>query len=198
MALRVNPMDNGEIIASRMRDGEHVVELDQSSTGPQKNLISQHLSLSGDGVGTVDFIGDYSSVADIAYIQPPASTIYRVARMIIYIEAGSGFRAERYGNLSGALANGIHVHVENDGGTIVDLTSGFPIKTNGAWGHACFDVDLKTWGAGDEMLLARWTFQRSGQFIRLDGDENERLEISLDDDFTGLVHHKFLIQGYVE
>lgn len=62
----------------------------------------------------------------------------------------------------------------------------------------CYDVELKSWGAGNEVLLVRYTFLKSGQFVRLVGDNNERLEVVLNDNLTGLIDHSFLIQGYIE
>jgi hypothetical protein len=52
--------------------------------------------------------------------------------------------------------------------------------------------------AGDEMLQVRWTFAKSGAQLRLNGNNNERLEVVLDDDLDGLIEHYFMVQGVYE
>ena len=168
-----------------------------ASTGVQRLPFFRFLDLNGDGTGTKNAIGDYST-PDIFYIQPAAGVVYRVARMIVSIEDGGGMRAERYASLGAALSTGVQVRVQNDSGTVIDLTNGIPITSNALWGSACYDVDVKSWGAGNDILLVRWTFERAGQMLRLDGDANERLEVVLSDDFTGVVGHYFMAQGYDE
>ncbi len=166
--------------------------------GPQRILEYRFLDINGDGTGTDNAIGNYSGAEEIFYIQPPAGTVYRIARMIVNIEDGPTMRAEHYGALGTALAVGVVLRVSDDSGVIMDITDDIPVTTNAQWAAMCFDIDLKEWGAGDELLAVRWTFTKAGQFIRLDGDNNERLEIVLNDDLTGLVAHRFFIQGYVE
>lgn len=158
-------------------------------------IISRYLDLNGDGSGAKNANGDYSTVADIFYIQPPATQDYLLTRLIVSIEDTQGMQAEEYGNLGAALTNGITVRVQDDSGTLVDLTDSAPVKTNAKWGALCYDVDLKSWGAGDELILVRWTFSRSGRDVLLRGDRNERLEVVLNDNLTGLISHEFLVQG---
>lgn len=158
-------------------------------------IFSRYLDTNGIGTGTKNANGDYSTVSDIFYIQPPAGTQYEINRMIVEIEDTAGFQAEEYGNLGAALTNGITVREQNGDGTVIDLTDGIPIKTNAGWGALCYDVDLKTWGAGDEVLLVRWTFATAGNPLFLNGDSLDRLEVILNDNFTGLVEHYFLVQG---
>jgi len=168
------------------------------STGPQKLHLPRYLDTNGDGTGTKNANGNYSGGATDFYIQPPASTIYRIARLIVSVEDTSGFSAAEYGNTGSALSNVIHIETQDGGGTIVDYDNGVPIKTNAEWGRVCYDADLKTWGAGNELLLVRWTYTKSGSFIRLDGDSSEKFVVTLNDDLTGLISHYFLVQGYIE
>lgn len=189
---------SGNIRTSTDENGHHIQSVSNYSAGTQKTIFSRYLDANGNGTGNKDFSADYSSAAEIAYIQPGASEVFRVARMIVGIEDTSGFSAAEYGNLGGGLTNGVTVRKQSDGGTLIDLTDGLPVKTNASWGMLCYDVDLKTWGVGDELLVVRWTFAKAGQYLRLDGSNNERLEVVLNDDFSGLVAHTFMVQGYVE
>lgn len=164
---------------------------------PPMKSLARYLDFNGDGTGGKNANGNYASAADILYIQPPAGYTFHIARMIVEIEDTGVMRAEYYGSTNGALTNGIQVREQDDSGTINDLTDGVPIKTNAGWGSQCYDVDVKSWGAGNEVLLVRWTFAASGAPIVLDGANNERLEVVLNDDLSGLVEHRFMVQGLV-
>jgi len=163
----------------------------------RNQLISRYLDTNGDGSGTKNANGDYSSAAEEFYIQPGAGEIYQLSRMIVLIEDTSGFSATEYGNLGSALSNGIHIHAEYDSAaTTIDLTDDIPIVDNAHWGGLCYDVALKTWGAGNEVLVVRYTFASMGQEIRLTSDD--RFLVGVNDNLTGLVDHHFLVQGYIE
>lgn len=166
--------------------------------GEQNLPLYQFLDTIGDGSGTTNAILDFNATPDIWRIAPPAGSIYRLARLIICIEDGQGFRAGHYGSLGAALANGITVRTHDGDNVLVPLDGSLPVKTNAQWGSLCYDVDLKEWGAGNELLLVRWTFRRAGQYLRLDGDANEELQVLFSDDLTGLVTHRYFVQGYTE
>ena len=172
-----------------------------SSTGPQKTRINRYLDTNGDGTGTKSAIGDYSdatgSGVEIFYIQPAAGQVFRLSRIIPFVEDAGSFDSSKYGN-GITLANGLQIRIQNDSGTVLDLLDGLPITINTHWARLCYDMTISTFGAGNEYLHARWTFSKSGQFMRLDGDNNERLEIVFNDDFSDLVSHYFKVEGYIE
>lgn len=155
----------------------------------------------GDGSGDNSYVGDYSVTPKTLYLTPgpnvgSGSTI-QLHRMIISIMDGNGMTATEWGNLGSALTNGLEFKVLRKG---VDqgIFAGINPKSNASWGALCFDVDIKTWGQvpTDDILVARWTFAKSGAPIRLHyGDE---FQINLNDDFTGLVKQHFLVQGIDE
>ena len=66
------------------------------------------------------------------------------------------------------------------------------------WAKFCYDVDHENFGLGNEFLNVRWTFSKSGTYIQLNGENNDKLEIVVNDDLSGLVNHRFLVQGYIE
>ena len=162
--------------------------------------IFQFLDTNGDGSGNINFNGDYSSAQEIAFIQPGPDEVYRIERLIVTVRDAVGMSAEKYGSIMGGLTNGIQLRVRDDNEVRSNLTNGEPIKSNADWGSFCYDADVKAWGAGDEFLLVRWTFSRTGFPLELRGKRlnnlvNERLEVLFDDDLTGLVAHKFQAQG---
>lgn len=159
-----------------------------------QTVFSRFLDTDGDGTGTKTAVGDYSGGSlDIFYIAPAAGEVFVIERMMISYEDTTGMQAQEYGNTGGALSVGIVVRISNDDGVVEDLTDGVTIKDNGEWGRYCYDVQLVSWGSGNEKILARWTFARHGRPIVLNGD---KLEVVLNDDFQGLLDHYFLVQGY--
>lgn len=183
----------------------HVIRTDssgnlkQSVIGTQKTVLQRFLDTVGDGSGGKNATADFSAASAIFFIQPSAGVSYRITRLLIHIGDGNGFNATGYG-AGNALVTGIQVRIENDSGTLVDLTDGMLVKSNGGWGAHCFDVGWNEFGqaANNEIVNVRWTFERSGQMIRLVGSNNERLEVVLKDDLTGLISHNFKINGYIE
>lgn len=172
-----------------------------SSTGAQKTIFSRQLDKVGNGTGDFNANENYSSGGlgqTIFRIAPGAGEVFRVSRMLVGVYDSSGMQCQEYGNLGSALTNGVVVRVHNGSSTLIDLTDNLPIKYNGQWGALCFDADVKSWGNGNELLVVRWTFTNSGQYIRLDGDNNEELQIVLNDDLSGLIEHTFTVQGYIE
>lgn len=157
-------------------------------------LLYRYLDTNGDGTGTKNANGNYSGAVEEFYIEAQAGDSIKIARMIVSLEDTAVMQAEEYGNFGSALTNGITIKVlDEDDNVISDLTNGVPIKTNAQWGALCYDVDKKAWGAGDELLLVRWTFTKAGDFWHL--EPGQRLVVYLNDDFSGLVNQYFMVQG---
>lgn len=156
--------------------------------------IYRFLDKNGDGSGDQNAAEDYSVTPQEFYFQP--TTHVDLHRLIIHIEDTSGMQAQEYGNLGAALANGYTVKIIDDDGTteLMDLCNGILITTNANLGRTCYDVDVKTWGAGNEVLQCRWTFAKAGQPLRL--NQGQRISITFNDDLSGLIEHYFMVQGY--
>ena len=155
----------------------------------------RYLDTDGDGGGTKNAVGDYSSAAEEFKIVPPAQTRIEVARMIISIVDAGAPDSGSYGN-NITLTNGITVAVRDAGGVIEDITDGVPVMKNSDWGRlAGIDVAPMDWGSGDGQVIVRFTFEKSGVPLVLDGDEGHYLAVNLNDDFSGLVEHYFMIHG---
>jgi len=167
-------------------------------TSDYKPLLAQFLSTNGDGTGTVNANVNGAVTPVVFKISPPATGSIVITRLIVTIRDNGTFSAEKYGVIS-ELANGVEVGRLNDTTDAVeqDLTSGIPITTNASWGRLCYDVDLKTWGAGDSFLLVRWTFAKHGSCPLLISG-GPALGISINDDLTTLVEHHFLVQGFTD
>ena len=163
-----------------------------------KKLISRALDTVGDGSGTKNAIGDYTTPEEFL-ISPDAGELFTINRLIVSVGDSSGMLADEYGNLGSALSNGIKVEVHDGSGLIYSLTDpDLPIKTNAQWGIISYDVDLKSWGVtpSDDLLLVRWTFARFGQPVLLRSWNSEKLVVTLSDNMTGLLTHYFVAQGF--
>lgn len=155
--------------------------------------IYRFLDTNGDGTGTQNAIGDYSVTPEEFYFQPELDT--DVHRLIIHMEDTTGANAVDYGNITGGLTNGYTLRVlDTAQAEVTDLCDNTVIQTNAGIGRFCYDVDLKTWGAGNEFIQARWTFARAGHPLFIAA--GYRLSITFNDDLTGLIEHFFMIQGY--
>jgi len=117
-----------------------------------------------------------------------------VARIVVFAQDTGAMDAGGYGNGS-ALSNGITLKVTTaDGTELIDLTP-TPITTNGMWAAYCYDTQVQSWGTGDEILMARWTFTKSyGPGLELNHDS--RLVATVNDDMTHLVNHLITAEGY--
>ena len=158
---------------------------------PPRHRIDAFLRLDGDG--THEAIGDYlATPARFTWTPLPSRTAH-IHRMIISVQDAGAFDAAKYGNAI-VLANGISLTVRNvaDDAQVHTYTVE-PIITNSDWAAHCYDTDMKTWGTGDEILVARWTFTRAGSPMIL--KDTEYVSIDVNDTLTGLKAHRFVIQG---
>lgn len=152
----------------------------------------RYLDTVGDGTGTMNAIGDYSVTPTGFFFQPPLAV--NVHKAVIMIESAAGMWAERYGNIMGGLTNGYSFSRKDAADVMqLELNNGIAIKTNAEIGRTGFDVDVKTWGAGDEVLLATCDFKGAGGPIEINA--NDKLGIILNDDFSTLNQHFFMLQG---
>ena len=147
----------------------------------------------GNGTGTKNAVGNYASAAQKFLVTAPSDGELHVYRLILTIRDTGSFDAEDYGN-GVALTNGIECGVYDASDNLAyDLLDGEKVFSNSDWGRYCFDVDVKTWGAGDEYLVARWTFSKFGGPIQI--QDGESVGVELNDNFTALVEHYFCFEG---
>ncbi len=156
----------------------------------------------GDGSGNKDATGDYSAgglgLTEFA-IKPGAGEHFHITRLIVTIADSGSFDSGAYGN-NVTLTNRILVQKRTGSphgasSLVQDLTDSAPIMTNTGWAAYCYDVTVFSFGQGDEVLSARWTFTRAGVTIELDGDNGDYLAVVLNDDLEGLEGHAFQFQG---
>ena len=158
-----------------------------------KKGIFQLLSSNGDGTGTSDAIGDYSATPLSLKISANDGYAF-IERMIVKIEDSGTLDSGKYGN-GIDITNGIRVYLKNRANQVMQEFTAFPIITFGDWQGHCHDLNHINFGSGNEIVSVRWTFSKSGQPIGINFEAGEYLEVYLNDNFTGLVHHRFTVQG---
>lgn len=182
-----------------MADIPQNYDIDPEIDGPQKTIISRHLDTVGNGTGTKNANGNYSGAATIFKIQPSGGVNFRIRTLTVFIADNGILDAGSYGDAI-TLTNGIQVRIQNNSGTIVDITDGVKILTNGNWARLSgFQNRMIDTGTGDDYWVFVISFrEKYGQDIRLVGSNNERLEVVLNDNLTGLTQHYFVVQGFQE
>lgn len=139
-------------------------------------------------------VGNYNLTnKGIWKLQPPINETWHVHRLLIHYEDAGTMDTAAYGNAI-TLTNGIIIR-SNISNTIYNLTYD-PVHTNGEWSKHNYDVRHDQYGTGNEFISARWSFDKAGTIIKLDGANGDSIDIILQDDLTGLISQSFVFQGY--
>lgn len=160
-------------------------------------LLSRFLDLNGDGTGSKQVTLDHSGAPVQYYLEPSGSQKFYVQRLIVSVYDTVGMALEKYGNLT-VLTNGLLLE-KRAGATIVehDLLDGVPVKDNLSWSAVAHEAALLQWGTTNECLRVVLNFDDMGADLELLASNSERLTLVAEDDFTGLLGHTFMAQGYV-
>lgn len=148
----------------------------------------------GNGSGIRDAIADFSNVATDFFITPPQNQTFSITHLLTQIVDMGNIVAAKYGNIN-ELTNGIKILLLEKTTITRDLTNGLPIKNNEDWARFCFDTTLSNFGGGSENYVdAICRFELSGAIIL---PFESSLAVRLNDDFSGLLSHTFLVQGKI-
>lgn len=161
------------------------------------DLRFRYLDKNGDGTGAKNANEDYSDVglgATEFYFEAVYPT--KIRSVIVSGEDAGGMTAQEYGNLGAALTNGYSLKAKNAADDVLcDFNDGVPITTNSNTGRMCFDSDVKPWGAGNDLLLVRFTIAKCGRPLIL--EPGEKLVVTFNDDLSGLISHYLQAQGHI-
>lgn len=162
-------------------------------------IVSQYLDSAGDGSGTINMNGTYTSgtTNGVFYYTPPTGFNASIARIIFLIE-DAAVASGKYGGIA-ALTNGVTLSVTTGGPTgsvSLNLTP-TAMKTNSDWTSVMHDVQEHQYGGGgtSEYISGRMTFRKFGTDLHLRGDESECLRILCQDTLAGLITHTWFVQG---
>ena len=180
-----------------------------TETGSIATAIFDHLKANGTGsieMASASFSGATSGSPVYFSFGPTSGSdeVYRISRIIGVIEVSGDIEAGRYGDIaSPGLTNGIELKIlsgsEDVWGHVQSISDGHPIKTNIDWAHYCYDMQFFTaFAAGPEFMTFRWTFEKSGAPLRLEGSKSESLVLVVHDDLSSLTSHQIAVQGIFE
>lgn len=196
---RVKPVFGGAGVATEI-DSDNPLPIRQTQDGASNLPLVRHLDVTGDGTGSRVGNVDGSGTPVILKITPPASTVYRIFKLIVLLIDTNGFTPTEFANFGAALTTGIALQIyETDGPSeILDLFDGQDVKCNTCWSRLGFTTVLDTWGTSDEALICTFNYDEIGTVIRLDGDEDEELRFTINDDLEGLVECYVSVIGQQE
>lgn len=150
-----------------------------------------------DGVTNMNLNGSasVSGTCDF-YISCPVDTELLLHRALITIYDTKTMEDNEYGDTGGSLSAGLSLKVlSSDLSVIADLMGGEPVKTNQGWSQICYDFDLTNLlNTTNAVAKARWTFTKGGNPIYLKA--GQRLQMDVNDDLTGLLSQRIMIQGH--
>lgn len=163
---------------------------------PTNIFIGKRMDSVGDGTGTTEFNEDFSGgSATVARFRAPENEIVRITRTIIWLEATADFQADRYvPTIVGDLSVGINVEaIDANDALLIKFTEDEPIHTLGEYGK--FSVGGST--STDNGNNTRY-FSAHFAALGLVLVEGEAVQFTLNDDFSGLKEHRFLLAGIRE
>ncbi len=168
-----------------------------TSIGPPFNNGSpfyQFLTTTGNGSGTIDHVGNYSVTPSEVFIQPNSDETLLITSLILTIADDSTFDPTKYGAVN-ALTNGYDLVTRINGVTTGILRgnkikTGFDIMGSGAAFH--FVEMLKD----RPLLQARFLLSSDlNSPIQLIGINSDRISVTLNDNFTGMIMNRFIVTG---
>ena len=163
-------------------------------TIPVQNAIFQYLSTGGDGTGTTSTNADGDPTPVEFSIEPPAGETYLLSRMNVEVIDANFNNANLYGAIT--LANGMSIQVVNGAGAVLKDFTPINIKRSHDWVLLAGVDSVVIGGATSDALKVRWTFKNGYDFLMLNGDNGEKLVLTVSDDMTGLDDQLMMMQGY--
>lgn len=132
----------------------------------------------------------------IYWTGPDPGEEWQLTRMIFAMAHSTAGDLGKFGNLP-SLTNGVVVRVRNNSSyrTLTNWKNSGDMK-----GGDMYDVefDSRSGGGGDFGTSGRWTFQKGGVVVKLNGDTNDRIEVLIQDDLTTLGFFKMKVQGRIK
>ena len=124
---------------------------------------------------------------------PAPGEIFHITRVIFSMFHGTAGDFGLFGNLA-QLTNGVLIRVRQNGvyRTFTNWKNNADIKTD------MYDVqfDSRSGGQGDYGTSGRLSFFKAGATIELNGNTDDRFEVYIQDDITGLGFFGMKIQGH--
>lgn len=145
----------------------------------------------------IQMTGNYSVATCSFYLKPPKNYLYEIYRVCILVRDNIPMNSEKYIS-SGPLTNGILVLAGSDNSPFVGKVTEIPIKRISDFAsYVGVDVTPMDYVNNPNSFAVRWTFTKGGGPLWLNGDDGDRVEIILNDNFSSLIGHTALYQGVI-
>ena len=150
----------------------------------------------GDGTGTYNLNGNYATTPLQAFYRPPPAKKFYINSFSIQISDNTAFNQLDYGGITGGLLNGVSLSMQANNIT-ADFLNGIKIKQNYEWFSFTPAVPLSTFAnvQNQTMVVNIQVAEHFGLPLVLNGTTQDKFFVTLNDDFTGLVSHTFLLRG---
>lgn len=159
--------------------------------------VVQFLSSNGDGTGTTNFAGDYSSTQGRGYITPSKGEIINIKRISLHLSDNGIFARDGFAAGS-AITNGLTISAVINGVT-------YPytgvIKTNDDLPHWFTSFNLTLWNSVANTLTGHIDFSlfdenNTDTQPHLKLQNGESINLYLNDNLTGLVEVLAIVHGF--
>lgn len=139
---------------------------------------------------------DGSSSDQLFGLRPTSADVFIVSEVVITVEDTGAMTPALFGFLT-QLIKGVKLQVLDAASAVTyDLFDGEPIKANKDLPKFFADVEVISWGSGNEIIVGTFDLSRSGSPLAIDGAASETLVATVQDDLTGLVDMTMRVKGY--
>jgi len=157
-----------------------------------KKILSRYLDKAGDGTGDKTGNEDFSVTPDDFYIEPGAGVVYVIEDLTVHIEGAGAAALGSWGDLS--PSNGLRFKWNRSASAHVNLDDSEAITT--AAGFLGLGAELIV--LSGNFCIMRLPLARLFGGVRLVGDTNDQLAVTLNDDFSTMTTLQFVARGYEE
>lgn len=147
----------------------------------------------GNGTGSHNLIGNYSTAAVDFYYQP--TTQFDIHTILMAITDNASFNQQDYGGIAGGLTNGVKFYIRIAGAPFdIPLLGGTTFKQNYEWLTVSADARLTSFAGTAQTLSV--LFRLADEYGKpLTINAGDRIIARLNDDFSTLVHQSLALRG---
>lgn len=161
---------------------------------PESQRINQFLSTTG---GLNAITNQATSIYRVWKYIPTSTQRAYLTRLNVNVEDNATWDAAKYAGAA-ALNTGIEIALMNANGTVVNFTPR-KIKKIHHWASLSgVDVYHTNFASGNNMFTVRWTFEKGGRELVVDGSKGEYLQMRMWTSLASLVEHEACVQGFWE
>lgn len=161
--------------------------------GMNRFMLNRPLDTVGNGTGISNANGNYSTIPQSFKLIAPVDENYTISNILIHIAGTGAFAYTGYGSIMAGLTKGWTIKIFKDG-VLRDLFNGQIIKSNQDLQLISNMVTKPAFTGMGDCITVTLSFNQYGMPFYINNPEY--IEVLLNDNFTGLTEHKFLVQGH--